>query len=402
VISLPPWRPVVDGAIADDAATAILRLAEPLRELEPELPTLNQGAAGLAILFGYLAETQLVSDASDVAWAHLARARQGLADLALPPELYGGFVGTAWACEHVDAHLVGERPDVDELTTIDDAVLGVLAQPDPRIFDLIGGTAGLAVYALERAQSPRRRRMLVLVARHLVVISERGWSTPREWLADPDAPPDGWLDLGVAHGIPGVVAILGELAARGVATEIYRDAVSALLVHQQDRGESAFPATLRSDRASSPSRLAWCYGDPGIAAALCTAAVATDDRELLARAGEIAARAARRDPATSGVVDAGLCHGSIGLALCFQVVAVATGDAACADAARFWVRDALSRFADDGTVIRARLSSGGAWERVSSTGLLNGAAGLALGLLAATTPVAAAWARVFLAFPATP
>jgi lantibiotic modifying enzyme len=400
VLALPPWRPVVDGAVADDATAAIVRLAEPLRELEPEIPTLNQGAASLAILFGYLAEAGLVSDAGDVAWTHLARARRGIADRALPPELYGGFVGIAWACEHIDGHLVGERPDVDELTAIDDAVIAVLARAN--IFDLIAGTAGLAVYALERARSSRRRSMLELVADSLAPIAARGWWTPREWLSDPDAPADGWLDLGVAHGLPGVVAVLGELAGRGVAAGLYRDAVDALLARQQ-AGVSAFPATVRRDREPSPSRLAWCYGDPGIAAALCTAAIATDDRELLERARAIAARAAQRDPEASGVVDVGLCHGSIGLALCFQLVAVATDDAACAEAARFWVCDALARLAaDGGAVIRARRTADGSWERVPSSGLLNGAVGLGLGLLAATTAIAPAWARVFLSFPAAP
>jgi hypothetical protein len=147
------------------------------------------------------------------------------------------------------------------------------------------------------------------------------------------------------------------------------------------------------------ARLAWCYGDPGIAAALLGAAgcVAEPAREAAALA--IARRAAQRPSDQSGVRDAGLCHGSAGLAHLFNRMFQATGETKLGEAARAWFERALA-------MRRPGLGIGGyeAWQSDAAgspawsadPGLLNGATGIALALLAATTPIEPLWDRMLL------
>jgi lantibiotic modifying enzyme len=72
-------------------------------------------------------------------------------------------------------------------------------------------------------------------------------------------------------------------------------------------------------------------------------------------------------PERSGVVDAGLCHGTAGVALLFHRLAEITGDLAAAAAAATWGERLLGEVAAD------RLPP--------SPGLLDGRAGVVLALL---------------------
>ncbi len=68
----------------------------------------------------------------------------------------------------------------------------------------------------------------------------------------------------------------------------------------------------------SAARLAWCYGDPGIAASLMAAAGAAGRPDWYRVAVDVACRAAARDLALAGVKDSGICHGAAGLAHIFN------------------------------------------------------------------------------------
>ena len=103
------------------------------------------------------------------------------------------------------------------------------------------------------------------------------------------------------------------------------------------------------------------------------AAVATD----------LAVRSAVRPPYRAGVADAGLCHGSAGLAHLFNRMHQMTSEPVLANAARFWVERTLELCATSGPAF-------------SGPGLLNGAAGVALAMEAASTTAEPAWDQMLL------
>ena len=89
--------------------------------------------------------------------------------------------------------------------------------------------------------------------------------------------PDGYYNLGLAHGVPGVIALLGAACATGVAAGTARpllDGAVAWLLAQRlpDGFVSQFSYWAGPGIKAEPSRLAWCYGDLGLAAALLYAA----------------------------------------------------------------------------------------------------------------------------------
>ncbi len=115
----------------------------------------------------------------------------------------------------------------------------------------------------------------------------------------------------------------------------------------------------------------------------------------------IARRAVERPVGQSGVKDCGLCHGAAGVGHLFNRLFQATGDASFAAAARFWFERTLEmRRMDQGIAGFAALTRDPEHpdeERwVVAPGILEGAAGIALALLAATTNIEPCWDRMML------
>src|SRR4029078_715932 len=91
--------------------------------------------------------------------------------------------------------------------------------------------------------------------------------------------PKGRYDVGLARGTPGVIARLAEAYAAGIARSRVRPlldgAVRWLLGRKlPETMDSVFPRCLRPGLTDppQPGRSAWCYGDPGVAIALLSAA----------------------------------------------------------------------------------------------------------------------------------
>jgi hypothetical protein len=228
------------------------------------------------------------------------------------------------------------------------------------------------------------------------------WVSCREWLPTElhDLYPRRYCNLGLAHGVPGAVALLGLACEAGIAVgeaePLLKGAVRWLLAQQLPDG---FPCGIESNPAPGPARLAWCYGDPGVAAALLLAARCVNEPAWEREALAIARRAARRPAEQSGVVDAGLCHGAAGLGHLFNRIFQATGEECLADASRFWFQQTLAMRRHGrgiGGFEALTLGDDGQMTWQADQGLLIGAAGIALALLAATSAVEPAWDRMLL------
>jgi hypothetical protein len=133
---------------------------------------------------------------------------------------------------------------------------------------------------------------------------------------------------------------------------------------------------------------------------LSRASLATGDEALRTVATGIGRDAAVRRYSATGVRDAGLCHGAAGMSLVFQRLRAATGEHDFAEAARRWVATTLRLRGerDQGVSgFRACEYRGGDvphW--VGRPGLLTGAAGVGLSLLAAATSLDPSWDRCLL------
>jgi lantibiotic modifying enzyme len=371
-------------------------------------------------MYTYLDRAQPGRGHLDSAAAALEAAVTAVNDIDLPPALYGGYTGVGWAIEHVRRQVA----IVDEHTNdgVDEGVLAWLGRdpwPKEDHYDLISGLVGVGVYAIERLPEPGGVTCLKGVIDCLAQTAEAQpdgltWWTPPELLNGPTrkAYPQGCYNLGVSHGMPGVIALLGEAYAAGIARERVRpllaEAVRWLLARRQPEATGAvFPSSLQPGLTEPPqsSRLAWCYGDLGVAVALLGAARRASEPQWEAAALDIARRAAQRPPEQSGVVDAGLCHGAAGVGHLFNRLFQATGEPLYAEAARSWLRRALllrkenqglAGFLSYGPAPGANLDREFTWVWYPDSSFLTGVVGITLALLAAVSPVAPDWDRLLL------
>jgi class I lanthipeptide synthase len=407
------WAPILGGAPAEQAHEAIGAIADSLSAAPPglETGTLADGHAGLALFYAYLARAGFGGDAGRIAEEYLDAAIESVAANQMLPSLYGGFSGVAWAIAHLQDQAL-DPAEEDPNEDIDAALLAHLQRsPWRKNYDLISGLVGFGVYALERLPRPSAAACLEQVIARLAETAERrdGGTT---WLTDPRwlppwqraEAPNGYYNLGLAHGVPGAIALLGAACAADVATASARpllDGAVAWLLEQRlpEGSPSHFGYWAGPGMKAEPSRLAWCYGDLGLAAALLYAARCVGESGWEHEALVIAHSAAARSPQESRVIDAGLCHGAAGAGHIFNRLYQASGDETYADAARFWYTHTLALH-QPGRGIAGFLSlepaGEGQMDWRAEPGLLTGAAGIGLALLAAITPIEPAWDRMLL------
>jgi lantibiotic modifying enzyme len=411
-----PWQPLLQGTFEDHASGSVQAILNDLSSSGRDPagdPSLADGFSGLAVLHGFLAQTESGQDHAALVRECLQRATAALADNPTSASLYSGLTGLGWTMAHLHRRVPGLDGE-DNLAEIDEVLWHHLDQsPWSDDYDLISGLVGFGVYALERlssaaeAERPTAAACLERVVDHLAATAERQaqgitWWTDPKWLpaATRQKSPSGYYNLGLAHGVPGVIALLGQACAAGIAIAkarpLLEEAVHWLLAHQGTRG---YAASVGAEGVDEPARLAWCYGDPGVAAALLGAARCVEEPAWEKAALAIARRAAARPPEQAGVVDAGLCHGAAGLAHLFNRMFQATGDLQLQEAALFWFKRTLEmRHAERGIGGYSPwdLSVDGTMTWRAAAGFLTGAAGVAMALRAAGTPIEPAWDRVLL------
>jgi lantibiotic modifying enzyme len=413
------WRPILTGDLLERAGQAIDEIAASLRQIASDSsrntmeswsrggPSLAGGDAGLAFFFAYLDSARPGEGYDDLALELLERAIEGTGAVQSPPSLYGGFSGVAWTLEHLRGRVFesgGEDPG-EEVAL---ALLEYLGHTPWRLdYDLISGLVGFGVYALERGSLPGGPECLARVMARLSETAEHGpegitWRTAPHLIrpADGELYPEGNFNVGVAHGVPGVIGFLGEACAAGVeeARPLLEGTVSWLLRQKlPPEMSSIFPYSVAPGVEAGPTRLAWCYGDLGIALALLLAARSVGQEEWEREALAVARVCAERPLDGSGVVDAGVCHGAAGNAHLFNRLYQATGDPLYADAARSWFERALEQRRPGeglGGYIMYVVDDKGELGWRGDAGFLTGSAGVGLALLAATTPVEPEWDRL--------
>jgi lantibiotic modifying enzyme len=386
------WQPLLVGDAARDARSIVDDIAAALAARAPSpLPGLKGDAATVLLL---------AECGSPAAGPRLEQALLTAAAVPLTISLFGGLAGNAWVL-----HQLAEGPEVTAVLEHFDAALSrhltVPAWHDRN--DLTSGLAGVGVMLVAR-EDARARHLAHQVLAHLEATAlEAGagvtWRTEPQFLPPARRAmfPQGTVDLGVAHGMPGIIGMLAQFVEAGIAPErseaLLRRAIAWLL--------AAVPPACPRFGASWPlddgtKRIGWCHGDCGIAGVLLLASRALDAPELARDAvallqQSIAPLAQRKVP------DAGFCHGAAGLAHIYNLAFQRTGDGVMREQALRWLHEVIG-VRSPGTGIAGYASldvSGPAPRREDDVTLLSGVVGTALVLLAAIEDRDPAWQQLF-------
>jgi len=352
-------------------------------------------AMGEALLFDQLARVT-----GDAAWSVLADARLRLMRFVAAdarPGLYGGVAGALFVAETLSDG--GRRYGsfraalAERLVEVTPSTGGVLTRDDE--FDVISGHAGIALVlgALHDdlragAAGPAQRRVCERL-RELVRAPERTpWRVTSRFSHDHECEA---VNLGVAHGVCGIIAALAASDADGATGAALAASAEWLLAQgvPADGGGLRWPAAL-ADGGSVPCREGWCYGTPGVAAAFAAAGARTGDERWTNVARDALLALAASEPASMGLDDHGLCHGTAGVALIADEVGIVSGCGELRAFAERLYRAVLDAFDGDARFGYRALTG---MARGDDPGFLEGASGIALALLAIDTSVPRPWTR---------
>lgn len=249
--------------------------------------------------------------------------------------LWDGLTGILYSLEYTlkVAPVLVPPAVVEFIGNMDDLLIGYVApDAEPQHFDIISGIAGLGAYALMRTNINAARLLYQAVEARLIglssmIASGRVWRTLPQFMspfASTESREHGHVDLGLAHGLPGVVQLLAGAVRHGLATPqtgtYLREACDALISLQSDSMDGARYAYF--DIHPSDSRLAWCYGDLSAAFAIYSAADALRHPVWLQMARTLLLERLQKPESSFGLEDAALCHGHSGVLHLVQKIAV--------------------------------------------------------------------------------
>jgi lantibiotic biosynthesis protein len=344
----------VNAAARTRAGEAVLEIARDLRRPETVLasvsvraaPTLCYGLAGTALLHACLSGAEPGS--AETAAAHWEAAARLLGKAPAdgihtgPGALAASLViGTGYLPRN-DTHRALLRRATAWLSARasalarhhDERIAHEQATPWP-VYDAIKGLAGIGrvlLAAHNRGHGPEAEpglRAALSALSHLILTpigTRPGWWLPAA-LHPPTVsiPASGAATTGLAHGIAGPLAFLAAAHRAGHTVPGQSEAIQAaadwLLVWQTPEHTWA-PHISGSALDGGPEAAtthvagrttAWCYGTPGIAAALAGAGHALG-LPALGRAADVAMGAlAARPPEDWDIEGTALCHGSAGV-----------------------------------------------------------------------------------------
>jgi hypothetical protein len=411
------------------AALASTQTAYP-RAVRWQPISLAQGNAGIAMVCGYLDACFADQGWDRVGHDYLSMAAEGVAQAAfLSSGLSSGLAGVAFAGWSLSRGASRYRRLI---STLNDTLLPrIAAQASDLIvqaadgrsfgeFDVISGLAGAGAYLLaylpHRPEDTAAGATFEAVLRALVALAgDTGgrprWWTPSHLVGDEEAValyPHGNLNCGLAHGIPGPLALMALALSSGITVPGLEEAIDWLadwlVGHRADDAWGvnwpySVPLTPEGapDRAAAawaPSRAAWCYGAPGVARALWLAGAARPQPRWCDLAVEAMEAVYRRPFAERHIDSPTFCHGVAGLLQITLRFANDTGLRVFARAAVDLFEWLESAYEPDSLLGYRNWEPGGT--KVDQPGLLDGAPGVLLTLLASCTDAVPSWDRAFL------
>ena len=436
-----PWKSLLDEPLRSQALKAAFFVAERMRDLDFVEATAKQVAqqasypiiwsasslaygCGSALMYGYF-DSCFPEQGWDVpTQSYLSLVASVTQQMGfLSPSLFGGASGIALAL--VTASRRGRRYQKTLARLhqgINDQVLehnwyrsevdwGV-ADSD---YDIISGASGILAYLVSTKQSDalvqsaieHLLKYLTWLAKPGQVVGKERWYVPASlFVTDAQrlAFPQGNFNCGLAHGMPGPLAALALTSLAGYRYPGYRESIAYLsdwiIAHSViETWGIDWPNMVPFESASNadawkslpPTRSAWCYGAPGVSRALWLAGQALEDDNLLHVAVEAIESVLRKPVSQRHIPSPHICHGTAGLLQICLRFAHESESALVKEHIPILVEQILDVF-DPAFSLGFRDIDQGV--PIDQPAWLTGAPGIAMALLAASTPVEPSWDRV--------
>lgn len=314
------------------------------------------------------------------------------------PTLCSGIAGFCWMIDHLIENQIIDSEYIEITTLLEPYLIkNMLRYGEDKNFDFLHGGNGIAYYLEHKTRTPEIRNNLELYFQQLVnsaQLNEDGcyWSnTSNQEYKE--------ANMGLSHGMISTLTVLGKVKNEfDSAGKLFSKSLEFVKKNIRDYNSVgyAFPNTKDSDY---PSRLVWCYGDPGAATSLYHV---SDDstKKLLIDIMEVSTK--RNTMKKACVEDVAFCHGSISLAMMYQQMYQYTGKKTFLNAVENWLNISFSLREDKSKYISGFSSyipisyEPLKKDHVTDISLLNGVSGVGMVLLTLLNPDNSDWLKFFM------
>lgn len=317
--------------------------------------------------------------------------------------LCSGISGFGWICEHLRKIGFLDIEDIEFLDDLDHFLFKqMIIDMKYGNYDYMHGALGVGTYFLSRFY---KREIHKYVAELLVELEQSAILCGNggiKWISElnKDTGKRG-CNISLSHGMSSIAAFLIQLYQMNFETKRVEDLLSKTIVHILDQvnytegKDSYFPTYSKENNLDYNSRLGWCYGDLGIACILWRAGIILKNKEWEDFAIYVLYHNADRlDLHDNFIYDAGLCHGSAGIAYIFEYIYLNTYIQKFRDTADYWLKVTLEmdKYTDG-------LAGFKAWRTekfggpVKADSLLEGVAGIGLSILSHSVGRKTAWSE---------
>jgi len=314
-----------------------------------------------------------------------------------------GAGGFCWALEHLIQNNFIERDDVEEVLTQLDSILyqKMIKDIDQGFFDYLHGATGIGYYFLKRSKYLNNCKDYIydLIEKlYEKSICEKDGSI--KWEGIFGAEEKKGYNFSLSHGMASIIVLLSKTLIMGINENksriLLEGSIKYILKYRNKSSlNSIFPSYICEEEQSSMfnSRLAWCYGDLGIAFALYHGSIALNDSRIEKISINVFLHASnRKDLKKEHIDDAGLCHGTAGIAHIYNRMYRNTGINEFKDTAKFWFNETLkmAKFKDGKAGYQTWHSEKNGGPK-NEYGILEGIAGIGLALHSWVTQTEPTW-----------
>lgn len=267
-------------------------------------------------------------------------------------------------------------------------------------YDFMHGIIGGGIYFLNQRTN---KQLIIDIVDFLYNIAEiDDTRTVFKWQSLINSNTDtGGYNIALSHGVSSIIIFLCDMIKRGIKNEkirlMLKGSINYVLSQQVDVTKYGchFPSHSLKHSSTLKSRLAWCYGDLGIAISLWQAGKLLLDSELQKKALEILIHSTQRVSYSENIVnDAGICHGSAGIVMVYNRMYLDTKIDLFKDARNYWLIRTLNYSCHNDGLAGYKTVYGK--ELIKDYSLLTGISGIGLVLISCLTGDKQNWDSFFL------
>ena len=314
------------------------------------------------------------------------------------PTFCSGLAGLGWLLQYFSNESLLET-DLDFIMSDVDEILEkwMIREIHNGNYDFLHGSMGVAFYFQARKNEKTIQRINNFLD-ILESIAEEDVNQTVKWRSFVQKNNKLVYNLSLSHGMASIISFLTTLCEKNILYNKSLNILYKVVRYIKDNRNpigftSSFSSTLDIEQTEyNESRLAWCYGDLGIASVLYRASHVLSDKGLERVSINVLKKAIpRKDVMKEIVNDACFCHGSSGIMHIYNRMYQVTSDEIFNEAARYWLDVTIAKANKDMGVAGYQFYNPVDKNWCNEYSILNGVAGIGLALLAMVSDKEPSW-----------